>query len=144
MKNWIFVCVLALGLVGCREKAGSENSPGDAESEAAAGSQSTEIKADELAEMLQARPGLVVIDIRTPAEFAQGHIEGAINIDFLDAGFAEAIAGIDTGAPTAFHCRSGGRSGQAEQVLEAFPFAELYHFSGGSNAWSDAGKSMVK
>ena len=144
MKNWIFVCVLALGLVGCREKAGSENSPGDAESEAAAGSQSTEIKADELAEMLQARPGLVVIDIRTPAEFAQGHIEGAINIDFLDAGFAKAIAGIDTGAPTAFHCRSGSRSRQAEQVLEAFPFAELYHFSGGSNAWSDAGKPMVK
>ena len=144
MKNWIFVCVLALGLVGCREKTDSETSPEDAKSEATAGSESTEIKADELAEMLQARPGLVVIDIRTPAEFAEGHIEGAINIDFLDAGFAEAVAGIDTSAPTAFHCRSGGRSGQAESVFEALPFAELYHFSGGSIAWSDAGKPMVK
>ncbi|MGB0154931.1 MAG: rhodanese-like domain-containing protein [Verrucomicrobiales bacterium] len=144
MKNWIFVCVLALGLVGCREKTDSETSPEDAKSEATAGSESTEIKADELAEMLQARPGLVVIDIRTPAEFAEGHIEGAINIDFLDAGFAEAIARIDTSAPTAFHCRSGGRSGQAKPVFEALPFAELYHFSGGSIAWSDAGKPMVK
>lgn len=144
MKNWIFIWVLALGLVGCREKADSEVSPKDAKSEATAGSESTEIKADELAEMLQAKPGLLVIDIRTPAEFAEGHIEGAINIDFLDAGFAEAVAGIDTSAPTAFHCRSGGRSGQAESVFEALPFAELYHFSGGSIAWSDAGKPMVK
>lgn len=144
MKKWIFVWVLALGLVGCREKTDSEVSPEDAKSEATAGSESTEIKADELAEMLQAKPGLLVIDIRTPAEFAEGHIEGAINIDFVDAGFAEAVAGIDTSAPTAFHCRSGGRSGQAESVFEALPFAELYHFSGGSIAWSDAGKPMVK
>ena len=144
MKNWIFVCVFALGLVGCQEKAGNETRPGDAESEVAAGSEATEIQADALAEMLQAKPGRVVIDIRTPAEFAEGHIEGAINIDFQDAGFAEAIAGIDTGAPTVFHCRSGGRSGQAKPIFESLPFAELYHFSGGSNAWSDAVKPMVK
>lgn len=52
----------------------------------------------------------VVVDVRTAAEFAEGHVAGAINIDVEAPGFAEAIAGLDPTATYLLYCRSGRRS----------------------------------
>jgi len=61
-----------------------------------------------------------VIDVRTPAEYAEAHIPGALNIDVDDADFADQIADLDPEEPYLVYCRSGNRSAiAAEQMVEA-------------------------
>ena len=62
----------------------------------------------------------VVIDVRTPAEFAEAHIAGALNIDVDGADFADQIAELDPEEPHLVYCRSGNRSAvAAEQMVDA-------------------------
>ena len=55
----------------------------------------------------------VIIDVRTPAEFASGHLEGALNIDVHSPDFAAQIMELDPSGEYFVYCRSGNRSGQA-------------------------------
>ena len=57
--------------------------------------------------------GATVIDVRTPEEFADGHVEGAELIDIKDSGFAERIAALDPATTYVVYCRSGNRSATA-------------------------------
>jgi phage shock protein E len=66
-----------------------------------------------------------VIDVRTPAEFAEGHLEGAINIDWQGATFAEEIAQFDPAGTYVIYCRSGNRSGQAISAMTEMGFTDL-------------------
>lgn len=61
----------------------------------------------------------VIIDVRTPAEFSEGHLEGAVNIDLQSADFDAQIAGLDQDEDYLVYCRSGNRSAQAASVMEA-------------------------
>lgn len=60
-----------------------------------------------------------LLDVRTPKEFAQGHLEGAVNVDVLGPDFRQQIAAMDlpADAPVYLYCRSGNRSGQAAEIL---------------------------
>ena len=60
-----------------------------------------------------------IIDVRTPAEFAQGHVVGARNIDVESAGFAAEIAALPTSGTYLVYCRSGNRSAQAATKMRA-------------------------
>ena len=82
---------------------------------------------------------LVVLDVRTPEEFAEGHLEGAVLVDFYAADFAEQLAALDTDVPYLVYCRSGNRSGQALGVMEQLGFASAVDVDGGIVAWADAG-----
>jgi rhodanese-related sulfurtransferase len=82
----------------------------------------------------------VVLDVRTPAEFAEGHIEGAVNIDVEDpAAFTAAVADLDRTATYAVYCRSGNRSATATAYLVGEGFASVAELDGGIVAWTDAG-----
>lgn len=82
---------------------------------------------------------LVVLDVRTPEEFAEGHLEGAVLVDFYAADFADQLAALDTDVPYLVYCRSGNRSGQALGVMEQLGFASAVDVDGGIVAWADAG-----
>jgi phage shock protein E len=80
-------------------------------------------------------PELQLLDVRTPQEYAAGHIEGAINCDFYDNDFADQLQKLDKNRPVMLYCRSGARSAQAAKRMEAMGFAELYDLRGGYLAW---------
>ena len=82
---------------------------------------------------------LVVLDVRTPEEFAEGHLEGAVLVDFYAADFADQLAALDTDVPYLVYCRSGNRSGQAMGVMEQLGFTSAADIDGGIVAWADAG-----
>jgi phage shock protein E len=82
---------------------------------------------------------LVVLDVRTPEEFAEGHLAGAVLVDFYDADFAEQLAVLDTDVPYLVYCRSGNRSGQALGVMEQLGFTSAVDVDGGIVAWTGAG-----
>ena len=87
---------------------------------------------------LMKQSGTVLIDVRTPQEIAQGKIEGALEINFLDDNFQEKIQELDKSTPYLIYCRSGNRSSKATAIMEAQGFEKLYNLQGGYQAWSQA------
>ena len=85
---------------------------------------------------------LTVIDVRTPAEFANGHIDGAVNLDLEGGGFSAGIAALDHGTPYLVYCQSGRRSAIAAETMVAAGFTQVYDM-GGLTAWQSAGLPVV-
>lgn len=79
---------------------------------------------------------IVILDVRTPGETAEGMIEGAIEIDYRGSEFAEKINQLDKEKTYLVYCKSGGRSGQACQMMKKAGFREFYNLDGGYTAWS--------
>ncbi|MGE5210619.1 MAG: rhodanese-like domain-containing protein [Acidobacteriota bacterium] len=98
------------------------------------------ISVDEAAAIVDNPPDdLVVLDVRTPEEFAEGHLEGAVLVDFYAADFADQLAALDADVPYLVYCRSGNRSGQALGVMEQLGFTSVVDVDGGIVAWTGAG-----
>ena len=94
------------------------------------------------ARQVLARPpaGLVVLDIRTPEEFRDGHLPGARNLDFFAPDFRQRLEALARGdAPVLLYCRSGNRSGQAMRLLRQWGRDDVLHLAGGFRAWRAAG-----
>lgn len=89
-------------------------------------------------------PGTVILDVRTPQEFAEGHIEGAFNIDIESGNFADKVAELDTRVPYVIYCRSGNRSAVAVEQMKSIGFTQTYHLEGGIAAWQSSGHPVVK
>jgi rhodanese-related sulfurtransferase len=91
-----------------------------------------------------AEAGVVILDVRTPAEFAEGYIEGARLIDFQSGNFENEIATLDKNATYAVYCRSGNRSGQAVKVMQDAGFTNVFNMNGGVIDWANAGLPLVR
>jgi rhodanese-related sulfurtransferase len=87
---------------------------------------------------------ITVLDVRTPMEFAQGHIDRAVNIDFQGDNFEKEVLDLDKDAPIAIYCRSGNRSSQAVKVMEKLGFTNLYDMDGGVIDWAAANKPLFR
>jgi len=79
--------------------------------------------------------GVTVLDVRTPAEYAEGHLPGAVNIDVEDAAFADKIAQLDPAADYAVYCRSGNRSRVAVEFMTQAGVTHTVGLEGGIGAW---------
>lgn len=60
---------------------------------------------------------MLLIDVRTPAEFASGHLEGAINLDIAQANFLDQVKALPKGKDCVVYCHSGSRSAFASQLM---------------------------
>lgn len=95
-------------------------------------------------QIIRKNPEISILDVRTPAEFAKGHIKGAINVDFKSPDFARNIAKLNKHVPYILHCRSGNRSGQSLEILKKNNFGTLYHLEGGFNEWQASGQPVER
>jgi len=86
----------------------------------------------------------VVLDVRTPKEFAAGHIAGAVNIDFNAPDFAKKIEALDKDKAYLVHCAGGVRSTKACQKMTEIHFKQLFNLEPGLRAWEKAGKPVEK
>ena len=123
----IFACFMAiLGLNAACAQASYEN---------------TDVKG--FAELMN-DSNVVVLDVRTADEFAEGHLEGAINIDQAQSDFIEkAKEALPTDRTIAVYCRSGRRSASAAGRLAAEGFKTV-NLKGGILAWKEAGMPVQK
>ncbi|HBB43973.1 MAG: Rhodanese domain protein [Parcubacteria group bacterium GW2011_GWA1_44_13] len=81
----------------------------------------------------------VVIDVRTPSEFADGHIPGAKNFDIYDSTFEETIRGLKSDTIYVVNCQSGGRSAKACAKMQELGLVGAMNLEGGFIAWKKAG-----
>ena len=85
-----------------------------------------------------------LVDVRTPEEFAEGHIQHAVNINFHDEDFSSQIAELNKKRPVYVYCRSGKRSGKAAKEMVALGFTQVVNLKGGLLAWQEARLPIVK
>lgn len=86
----------------------------------------------------------VVLDIRTPGEYAEGHIAGSKMIDFRSADFEKKVSALDRDKSYLVHCRSGGRSTESLKTFEKLGFKHIIHLDGGISDWEAAGQPVTK
>lgn len=84
----------------------------------------------------------ILLDVRTAGEYNEGHIKGAVNIDWYSPDFQQQVSKLDKSKPVFLYCKSGGRSGQAAQVLKNMGFTEIYDLDGGITRWKSEGMPL--
>ena len=123
MKKRIVVAaavLMAFGIVGCGNKGEVSY---------------TQIGMDEAVSMMEEEKDYIILDVRTPEEFAEKHIPGAINIPNETIGNDEIEELPEKEQLILVYCRSGNRSKQASVKLAALGYTNIYEF-GGINDWT--------
>ena len=103
----------------------------------------TDISAEQF-DKLRKSDKAVVLDVRTPEEYKEGHIPGAVLIDFTSDDFAKEVAKLDKNKTYLVYCASGGRSTRSCKKMAELNFKKLYNLPGGIGAWEKAGKPVEK
>lgn len=123
-----FVCVFLFGLMACSSK------PKD---------KFTNLSADEFEKLIE-NDDVQRLDVRTVAEYSEGHISGSININIFDDKFSAAADEIlDKSRPVAVYCKSGRRSRNAARLLVKKGYT-VYNLDKGILNWIDLGKDIEK
>jgi rhodanese-related sulfurtransferase len=92
---------------------------------------------------LVATAGVTVIDVRTPEEFAQSHIQGAVNYNVEGPDFANQIAALDPAGIYAVYCQSGNRSQSAVAQMSSVGIENIFELESGITGWENAGFPVV-
>lgn len=85
-----------------------------------------------------------LVDVRTPGEYGEGHLAGALNIDFKSGDFREQVDNLDKGRAVYIYCRSGGRSAASAKVLSELGFRKIFDLGGGYLGWEASGLPTEK
>ena len=86
----------------------------------------------------------VLIDVREPGEFAQGHLPGAVNMDYFGGPFETQIQSLPKTAPVLLYCRTGNRSGSAYDVMTKAGIGNILHMNEGITKWQQLGLPQEK
>lgn len=121
------ICLFFSTLFSCQQKGGDFKS----------------LPVEEFAALI-ADPEIQRLDVRTLAEYSEGHIPGSININVLDKGFAAvADSALQKDKPVAVYCRSGKRSKKAAAILSEKGY-KVYDLEKGFIGWQETGKETEK
>lgn len=85
----------------------------------------------------------IIVDVRTPEEFEEGHIENSININFYESNFEDQINNLDKDKKYLIYCRSGARSSKTLELMKELNFNEVYDLQGGFINWNLAGYKIT-
>ena len=87
---------------------------------------------------------LVILDVRTPQEFAEGHIANATNVDVNAPDFIQQLTKFDKSKEYVVYCRSGHRSAKAAGIMKDQSFKTIYNLDGGITSWINDHNPVVK
>lgn len=90
-------------------------------------------------EKIKATSNAQILDVRTPEEYAAGHIENSDNVNWLSDSFVLKTEKYDKTKPVFVYCKSGGRSAKASEKLAELGFTTVYNLDGGMLKWESAG-----
>ena len=136
MRNIFYITLLCLSasLFSCQnQSAGVQDS----------NNVNATISVDEFEKKLSEKD-IQLIDVRTPEEFNQGHLKGALNYDINSNRFQSQISKLSKNKIVLVYCLSGGRSAAASELLVTQGFKEVYNMQGGIMKWNAANKPLDK
>jgi rhodanese-related sulfurtransferase len=127
MEKLIFCILCFLTIVGCDDSTAQ-----------------TKLSPDDFEKLIKTDKNVQLVDVRSPQEVANGHLEKAVNINIADADFDVKMSQLDKTKPIAVYCGVGGRSGKAAAKLTSLGFTKIYDLQGGITAWKGQNKAVVK
>ena len=133
--KFLLITILWVSFVSCDQKQNDKSTDQDSASV---------ISLISASELDKVNDQILLIDVRTPGEFASGHIENSINIDYKSDDFKDLIGELDTNQEVYVYCKVGGRSGRSAKILEDMGFEKVYDLKGGIIAWEKEGLKTVK
>ena len=96
-----------------------------------------DLNSEEFSNKLKEDGNAVLLDIRTPSEYNQGHIPNALLMNIYDPSFADDIQQLDKSKSYYLYCRSGNRSYHAGTLMMQFGFKKVYNLSSGILDWDE-------
>ncbi len=105
-----------------------------------------DIEAQEAFDLIQDNkdnPDFIIIDVRTPEEYGEGHIENAVNIDYNSESFKDQVGELNRDKIYLVYCKSGKRSAVAVDIMKELEFMEINHLVVGIIGWTDGGFPVV-
>lgn len=120
MKYLLHLCISVLILTSC--------GPGQSQGV-------TKVDKTALLEMLDNDPEIILLDVRTPDEVANGKINDALNLDWYEDSFKSSVEKLDKSKPVVVYCMSGKRSAAASEYLLNAGFEKVYDLDGGYLSW---------
>jgi rhodanese-related sulfurtransferase len=123
-KNFLIFIIIFTTVFGCKESVAQE--------------QVKLISPKEMQKLIEI-DSVQLIDVRTPSEFNEGHLDNAKNIDFLSPSFSKDISALDKTKPVYIYCHSGNRSGKSVKVFLNAGFTKIYDLDGGISSWRQEG-----
>jgi rhodanese-related sulfurtransferase len=146
VKHSVIPVILLLAIIGLLFIAGcGENTT--TETPDLTGQTIQDVTAEEAYALIQHNQGdptFIIIDVRTPEEFTEGHIEGAININFRSENFRSQIDKLNRNNKYLIYCRTGNRSRGALEMMVEMDFKEVNHLSAGIVKWVDEGYPIAR
>ncbi|MGV3502621.1 MAG: rhodanese-like domain-containing protein [Adhaeribacter sp.] len=140
MKNRIlYFFAFLLLLASCNHHKPTAQAHPDAAARQPAPARASTLNSSQAKALLQKQPGILILDVRTPGEFAGGHLAQARNLDFNSAGFENQLAALDKTKPYLVYCAVGGRSSKAASLMQQMGFQRIYNVSEGFPALKSAG-----
>ena len=95
-------------------------------------------------EKMALKKNTVLIDVRTPEEVAEGHLQQSMNINFLSENFAQELEVLNKKNTYLLYCKTGIKSRKAADLMQKAGFKKVYMLDGGITAWNKAGKPIQK
>ena len=101
-------------------------------------------KAQTLMKERASQPDFVSLDVRTPEEFAEVHIGGAVNLDVQAPDFEKKLRTLNRNKSYLVYCRTGNRSRQAVIAMEALGFRSIFHMNEGIVKWKQQNLPLTR
>ncbi|MFN8347035.1 MAG: thioredoxin [Spirosomataceae bacterium] len=125
---WVLWAALFFAMQACSERKSANENTG-----------SGLLPAKEFKAAIDANASAPIVDVRTPEEYAKGHLPNSYNIDWNNTGFENKIMGFERDKPIFVYCLSGGRSAAAVEKMHSFGFKQVIELDGGIMKWRAAG-----
>jgi rhodanese-related sulfurtransferase len=140
-KAGFVVALLSISVLGaCSSDSSSEDKKVDTQSVT---TDVVDSSSSDASEMNEAGQEIVLIDVRTMEEFAEGHLEGALNLNVEDGTLEAALAGLDPDASYQVYCRSGRRSAIAYDLMKANGFEDVADLGSVEEAAATTGLPVI-
>lgn len=146
MRSLLFPLFAALLLMACGQATTSHQSEPTADGAVEASHPILkDVSNDEFVALIASKEGALLLDVRTPEEWNDGHLEGAAHADYWgdEAAFEAAMNAIPRDRPVLVYCEGGGRSGLTAKELIAAGHQEVYNLEDGISGWKGQGLPVL-
>ena len=132
----LLLTFVLIGFIACGQKENAKSNDTNADQ--------ASISLISPADLNSANKDILLIDVRTPEEFASGHLENAVNMNYFDSDFDAQLKTLDKNKTVYLYCKSGRRSANAAEKLEDMGFVKIYDLEGGVLNWQAKGFTLSK
>ena len=101
-----------------------------------------DVTVQEAKELIDSKPDLVILDVRTVEEHSEEHVEGVVNIPVGE--LEDRLDELDKTWELLVYCRTGNRSSSAVKIIEDNGYTKIFHMTGGIVKWKEAGYPTVQ